>query len=257
MFKISPSKPNLKKIGLDYNDEKNKIRPFDIILFRGSDFVSSTIRYLSFKAMSSDIPLEQRNEARQFSHIGMIVTREILDIPQLEPNKLYIWESTISGKLGENVKNVDGKSMLGVQIRDFDELIKAYDNSSKTKIAYSKVVNNPLDEMNKEEIRKNMKELYKQNNGKLYEANVFTMFAGLFPRLRKFRIPSPFRYESQFLFCSELLTIIYKKMNIIKEKNIKPENVVPSDFVVDNEYSFIKEKYFTNYKIITVFPETS
>ena len=237
----------IEKNGLDYENEKKNIRPFDLVLFRGSDFVSSAIRRMSKAEMGG------RYEAGQFSHVGMIVTRDVLDIPELEPGKLYVWESTVSGKLGGDVTNIDGKAFLGVQIRDFDAVMRSYDNSPKTAVAYSSLIANPIDSMPCCCIKTRMEDLYQTNNGKVYEINISDLFAAMFPKLRFIRSRI---LTDKFLFCSELVTLIYNSMRVFKETNIRPENVVPADFVSEGDVDgYGLPRYFNHYKFITMHPK--
>src|SRR4029434_11276944 len=66
------------------------IQPLDIILFRGTDWVSHAICFLEGKMFGHG----------DFSHAGVVVTREALDLPFLEPDKVYVWESTLSAPAG-------------------------------------------------------------------------------------------------------------------------------------------------------------
>jgi hypothetical protein len=53
------------------------IQPFDVILFRGMDPVSKAICFIEGKKLGR----------RDFSHAGIAVTREALDLPFLEPER--------------------------------------------------------------------------------------------------------------------------------------------------------------------------
>ena len=56
------------------------IQPLDIILFRGIDPVSHAICFLEAKTFGRG----------DFSHAGVAITREVLDLPFLEPGKVYV-----------------------------------------------------------------------------------------------------------------------------------------------------------------------
>lgn len=208
------------KSGVKYDSIKHQLRPFDLILFHGGDFVSDFIRKLQQCRLGSGGEL--------FSHCGMIVTTEVLSHPNMVDGKLYIWESTMSGRLGSGVKNINGETWLGSQIRDFDEVMEGYDAPPDTRIAWARLKVNPLDNMPLFEIREKMAYLFGKYNHKLYEVHVANLFRAMFPRLRRRQL-----FKKKFLFCSELVAIIYKKFNILP-KDCDPANVVPGDFVVED-----------------------
>ena len=74
-----------RKTGIPYKEIKSIIKPLDMILFRGGEVVSSTIRILEkLQAGNGD-----------WSHVGLVVDTTILpNIPNGKDDKLYIWEST-------------------------------------------------------------------------------------------------------------------------------------------------------------------
>lgn len=213
----------MKKVGKNYNVVKSQIRPFDLILFRGDDFVSNTIRRLQKHQLGKG--------ADAFSHCGVIVTTDILSHPNMEPGKLYIFESTMGGRLGQGVKNINGKTWLGSQIRDFDAVMVGYDASPDTRIAWLKIKKNPLDTHPINEVREKMAYLFGKYNNKLYEIHIINLFRAMFPSCRRRQF-----LRKQFLFCSELAALIYKKFNVLP-KDCDPSNVVPADFIVqDNDH---------------------
>src|SRR5262245_63829703 len=108
------------------------IQPIDLILFRGTDPVSHAICFLEAKKLGRG----------DFSHVGLAVTREALDLPFLEPGKLYVWESTFSAPVGFWAKFTDRVPdretegvRFGVQIRDLELVVPGY-ASSGGKVAW-------------------------------------------------------------------------------------------------------------------------
>lgn len=94
--------PNPVDVGVSYSDYKQYIEPLDIVLFRGGDLVSNSIRFFEKERLGNGC----------FSHSGIIVTRDVLFHPNMVPGKLYILESTVTGFLGCGVKNIDGKAQF-------------------------------------------------------------------------------------------------------------------------------------------------
>lgn len=108
---------------MNYNDLKSKIKPLDLLLFKGTDFVSKTISKCELYMEGSG----------SYSHTGIVISWEVMPfLSELEEGKLYIWESTMSGSCrgmnrGGEVPDVEtGKGCFGVQIRDLEEVIKHY-----------------------------------------------------------------------------------------------------------------------------------
>jgi hypothetical protein len=99
------------------------IQPLDIILFHGIDPVSHAICFVEAKRFGHG----------DFSHAGVAITREVLDLPFLEPGKVYVWESTLSAPAGfwahftDKVPDAETQGLrFGVQIRDLELVIPGY-----------------------------------------------------------------------------------------------------------------------------------
>jgi hypothetical protein len=117
----------------------SRAQPLDLLLFHGGDTFSDGIRALS----------KINTGNGDFSHAGMVVTHDILPyVTELQKGKLYIWEATMSYPLlgmTDGVPDVEsGKGRFGIQIRDLEEVVKAYvGNSDKTAMAWCKLLRNP------------------------------------------------------------------------------------------------------------------
>ena len=57
------------KTRVEFIDIKDQIRPFDLLAFRGTDLISHLVLALE----------EEKTGCNGFSHVGMVVTKEILD----------------------------------------------------------------------------------------------------------------------------------------------------------------------------------
>ncbi len=157
-----------------YTMVKNKIRPLDLLLFKGT------------------------NEGK-FSHVGMVVTKEILPgIKNLDKTKLYIYEITFSGdifghkdEINDVDNNVDNKGHFGVQIRGLERVVLSY--SKKGRIAWCPLKKNPLDKSNNKRkknlkrIKQQMTQIYSQYLDMDYESNAFELFGTFVPQLRNIR----------------------------------------------------------------------
>lgn len=211
-----------------YTNIKSQLRPFDLLIFRGDEFVSNSISKLQKRGKPSA-------KAGDFTHTGMVVTSEILNIPEILPDKIYILESVMSGSLGYGIKNIYDRTFFGVQIRDFDILAYAYDIPNATSIAWCKLLHNPLDVMPIEEAKQRFSAIYNDVNGKMYDANCCSLLAALYPCMRPWRTCTEQAFDiDDWYMCSELVAYVYQKMNILPSE-INYKDVVPGDFVHPEE----------------------
>lgn len=242
-FHCKKEKPQYKQGNL-YNMVRHKIRPFDTLFFQGADFVSKTI--MSIERFNN---LYERSG--DFSHVGMVVTSDILQNDLVEPGKLYIWESILGGKLGYDVKNLHGKTQFGVQLRDFDKLIVNYDKPNDTAIAYGSLITNPLDYQSPVEVKNRFTLFFNQYNGEHYDANLYSLFSAIIPCMRPCRSKvEDFCKTNEWLFCSELVAMAYKYMRIYPEY-VDPKTVIPRDIAYPKSDTDKMPYIFKNINYIT------
>lgn len=220
----------------DHEEVKFMVDPGDLIFFAGSDFVSGFIRFcqkrLAKKVDPKTVP------SGTFSHVGMVVTSEILNHPKIIPGHVYVFESTMSGKLGGNVPNIDGLAFFGTQLRDYEILIPKYLASSskdkKCKIAVGKLRNNPFISSNSKTrrlLKNKFSQVFHTYNNISYDANVFSLAGAGWSCCRPARDDMEDLFNTtDWLFCSELIAVIYKELGIIPY-DIDPKNVLPMDFL--------------------------
>lgn len=210
------------------------IRPLDLILFRGSEFISTTIRFLE--------KLEVDNG--DWSHCGLVVTSDLVPtIKNAKPGKLYVWESTLSGELNDGIYDVESNAtVFGVQIRSLDKLVIEY-NKRDRKIAWSKLENNPYDRKKHEDetaykarfekLQKLLCDLHLKYQNSMYEINPLRLLAALFPCVRSYR--NKIGLGKDLMFCSELVATVYCDIGVLDPQKVDPENVLPVDFISDDK----------------------
>lgn len=238
-----------------YAQLQDQIAPYDLIGFRGGDGISDFISYLETKNLGIGT----------FSHVGMVVTSEILPRYQFKgkefdliPGKLYVLESTFSYKVPKIMDNVPdvitGKGKLGVQLRDLEEVIPHYIINSTTKVAWCRLRNNPFhpvpDEpaadyaIRRQALQDQFQVLFEEYYGRRYELDMVSLFGAMFPCLRTLRRGrdafynglyqclhlNPKRSPAGWQFCSELVANIYQAIGIIPE-TLNPKDVMPVDFL--------------------------
>ena len=58
-----------------------------------------------------------------WTHVGMVITSDLLNFKNSVPGKLYVWESTMSGSLADGVNDtITNAGKFGVQIRSLEML---------------------------------------------------------------------------------------------------------------------------------------
>jgi len=198
-----------------FSDIKNNIQPLDLIFFKATDYISLAIR--------ESEKIEQK--CGEFSHVGLVVNKELLPfISELKPDRLYIWESTISKKLpgrdsSLSVPDIEtGKPRFGVQIRDLEEVFYNFYNCSTNyvtlpfsyiysffgkiksffipnsvltpQIAWCKLIRNPWltdSYESKSKIINILNRFHTINGLRFYELNPIVLLSSVFPDLRPYR----------------------------------------------------------------------
>lgn len=216
-------------------------KPLDIVLFGGGDFVSDFIKWVTLKKITdnpqykilteSDQDSEKYKHIIVFSHVGLLVDNTILKHPNLEPGKMYVFESTMSGSLTDGVKNIEGKSFLGVQLRDFEKVVKGYLSTSGTYIAVA-----PLTQKVRNGLPQGARmvhmftKIFHKYNGVKYDASPLELSAAVCTPCRCFRDCFSRVCSNKWLFCSELVAAVFRDLGVFLPKTIV-NNVVPMDFI--------------------------
>lgn len=213
------------KTGTKFSEIKQKIRPLDIIVFRGSELVSDTISIVEQIFLGNG----------EWTHIGIVITPELVNFKNGVAGKLYVWESTMSGKLTDGVMDVEtGNFDFGVQIRDLEELIDKFDMPVDSRIGWCQLLKNPLDKKDDEtsdeyilrlqQIKDILQKFYIDHGEDLYDFNFMSLLKTVLSKMPKCC------GSKHMLFCSEMVTIIYQMLNIV-DKNIDPETIAPVELI--------------------------
>jgi len=236
-FKAPMSTFNLYRNGTGAADEVAfrgiKVQPFDCIFVRGKAPFSKLIMFMTeltgAKARSKE---HTRIEPNDFSHIGMVITSDVLDHPNVKPGKVYIWEST----KGE-VPSVDGRNENECQLRDLDAVLRDVDHHNKKtyKGEWSMAIGKLLPSLRAKlpqdpaERKKRFSEFFKEFNQAPYNTNAFDL-------LKSVNIVP----DSDFLtklsarkaaaFCSQLQCMTYEYMGLLPE-DVDPVKALPMDFL--------------------------
>lgn len=206
------------------------VQPLDLILFRGMDPVSSAIRFFERRKVGLG----------EYSHAGLAVNREVLDLDCLEPGKIYVWESTLSASKGFWSKFTDqipsmetDQVRFGVQLRDLELVLPGYmsDGGRVSRAAYLGE-RPPL-----EQVRERLLALHAEYGHAPYTSNLMNVFGVVFPELRgardrlnrmqsrsadlantllqRAKKQKEFEDADHHVFCSEWVARVYDALGII------------------------------------------
>lgn len=243
---------------VDYSEVVAQARPFDLLAFRGGELISKLISVLE----------QHQLGCGEFSHVGMVVTAEILPkwtvgptTTRLVPGKLYILEATFSIKIGNIVDGIPdiitSKGCLGVQLRDLAEVVPRYITSQLTRVALCRLINNPYEARANEtrealELRRKLlvhrfRSIFESYYGRPYELDIVGLLGSIFPCVRPIRDVREAIYRklysilhrygiaeescgpSGWQFCSELVANVYQSLGVMPA-TVDPRNVLPMDF---------------------------
>ncbi|KAJ3204058.1 hypothetical protein HDU67_009803 [Dinochytrium kinnereticum] len=183
-------------------------------------------------------------------HAGILVDSTVLDHPSLEPNKLYIYESVFSGKvLGfEYSKTLpvdhevsEGSYHLGPQIREFSKVVDEV--CGQVAICPLHPEERRKLEADKELVRRVVTEFHMQYSRwtyplapikqlaaastKLYN-NLMYLKSQMIKYVPIFCKPKdPYVKSKGEIFCSELVALLYRKLNIEAFTTVDPGELTP------------------------------
>lgn len=217
------------KPGIPLSVIKAQLQPLDMIIFRGNGLISESILLGQTLGLGS----------AEWTHMGLVITTDILPIKNGVKGQLYIWESVISGPLGDGVNNIEtDRARFGVQIRKLDDVIDKYDMSSESIIAWCQLLNNPLvknpndsDEsylQRRHSVINQLVEFQEERGQAVYEYNCFRCCLSVCDRSNKL-IPSMIG-RSDRLFCSALVVAIYQLLGLVNSE-IDPTKIAPMELV--------------------------
>lgn len=220
------------------------VEPLDLLLFRGFDPVSHTIRCF------------ERSELGRgdYSHAGLAVTRDALDLPFLEPGKIYVWESVLSAKEGfwanfsDKIPDVnENRVRFGVQLRDLELVIPGYCEAGG-QVAWCRFRGErPPAAILREELAA----LYREFGHARFPVNLLNFCSVVFPALRTSRdrlnraqdslasIVNRLLHDAgnqptvpdadHHIFCSEWVARVYKRLGVLEVPD--PRLVAPMHFL--------------------------
>jgi len=202
-----------------YEDVKEQIKPFDVVLFRSNDLVSTLISNVQKMTTGHGC----------FTHAALIVMGEFVGRPELG-DRLLTLEITLGGKLNDGVTDIDGKVFLGVQLRYFDEVIK-----HSEKVGWLKLRRNPIeyyDQVEIKELKQKCTEVFNEISGDPYVRNICILLRASIGNSPYTKYKKDKKGIRNRFFCSELVAYVLKKIGVLDDR-VNCKNVLPVDFIPD------------------------
>jgi len=173
----------MKKPGVPYSTIRDQVSTLDVILFHGSDVFSELISNVE-RVMDG----EEAHSVADFTHVGLCLKGSVISGTEYRPEWLkddvmYIFESTASGKLADGVPDVTGMAKFGVQLRVLDDVVKRYDASPVTRLAWCRL----RPEFRERCCDMDIRHEYFKYLGVSYPTSVVNLAAAAFPAVRPIR----------------------------------------------------------------------
>lgn len=180
----------------------------------------------------------------QFSHCGLVINKDLCSDVNFQDEKTLLFME-VSVSIGEKAKNLEtGRFSFGAQVRVLEDVLVEFLDSGAG-IAVCHLKHNPYTEAKKsgdvkkiDFIRKTMNDIYMAyfiHDQSVYELNIFALLGTIFPSVRSIRDDLEkrtefIREEHPWLFCSELVCIIYKDLGLL-DNDIDAQAYLPVDFI--------------------------
>jgi hypothetical protein len=207
-----------------YEDIKNNIKPYDMILFKDDSFISTLISKFQKMALGNG----------DFTHSAIILNGKILGFND-NPDKLYLWECVLSGQFTDGITDIYGKEIFAVQLRDFDKVIEKYiKNSSNNKFVCWMQLNKKY---NFNRMKEKTIKLYKETLYKPFDLELLNMASVLHPNFQRITPVTTTKF-----YCSQFVAYILQQVNLIPEE-INTAKIAPVDFVYCDKINIYNKPY--------------
>lgn len=205
----------------------SKIMSLEIVLFSGSRHFSKLIQYCQKRQLMDQVSQSKEVQCALFSHVGILINSQMVPSERnMIPGSVYIFESA-----GSDVRDVRGKHVIGVQVRDFRKILEhCIEIDEKVAIVSLKATKDlSPDEINSL-IGERSDKFIMTTVGIPYPLNVMKMVAAFNGKVRKV-LNDMHRVHilPKTYFCSQLVADFLKFLGIVPEF-CDPTSVLPMDF---------------------------
>lgn len=199
----------------------------EIVLFSGTRHFSKLIQYCQKRQLMEQVSLSTGFQCALFSHVGILVNSHIVPGERnLVPGYVYIFESA-----GADIKDVRGKYVIGVQLRDFRKILEhCVENNEKVAIVSLKATHNLSPEQINTITNERSDKFILSTLGIPYPLNVMKMVAAFNGKVRKvMNDMNQIHILPKTYFCSQLVADFLKFLGVLPE-TVDPSSVLPMDF---------------------------
>lgn len=208
------------------------IKPLDLIFYKGTSLLSKTITLSEFVFRGSET----------FSHVGIVVNRDVMPSLCVKDDKLYVWQSTSSIKPGATKDIESGKGLIGVQINSLDDEIRNCNEG--VLMAVGKLEINPLDIFEKSVVQETLDRLHGEYLYRPYD-NIFSMMSIMVPCLRCYCC-----YDTTLeVQCSEFLVLILQELKVL-DSRIRSQEFGPDDFHNNDTWTLFNKTFVLEKPIV-------
>lgn len=227
----------------------DRARPLDLVFIAGDTLFSTLI-------LEGSAYLRGNGE---FSHCGIIVNRDLCPRIKTESDDLLLMEVTVS--TADHTKSIEtGQSSIGGQVRSLRDVLMEYSEKGM-RIALGRLKNNPyisgvndgVDGADGCDVRSVLCDVYNDyicDDKSVYEPNILALLGTVIPGVRMLRdevdrLFSDVREKCPWLFCSELICIIYCNLGLLPN-DIDKQAYLPVDFIIPDSqvYGLIEMPLF-------------
>jgi hypothetical protein len=199
----------------------------EIALFSGSRHFSKLIQYCQKRQLMDHVSSAKGYQCALFSHVGILVNSHIVPGERnLVPGYVYIFESA-----GADTKDVRGKHVIGVQLRDFRKILEhCIEINEKVAIVSLKATQNLTPDQINDMIGERSDKFILSTLGIPYPLNVMKMVAAFNSKVRKvMNDMNQIHILPKTYFCSQLVADFLKFLGVLPD-SVDPSSVLPMDF---------------------------
>lgn len=199
----------------------------EIVLFSGSRHFSKLIQYCQKRQLMEHVSSANAYQCALFSHVGILVNSQIVPSERnLVPGCVYIFESA-----GADIRDVRGKHVIGVQLRDFRRILEhCFEINEKVAIVSLKATQNLTPEELHALIAERSDKFIISTLGIPYPLNVMKMVAAFNSKVRKvMNDMNQIHILPKTYFCSQLVSDFLKFLGVLPD-SCDPASVLPMDF---------------------------
>jgi hypothetical protein len=241
-----------------------QIKPFDLILFRGDDFVGRMISKIQIKHVEEH---EKKKGGKLWTHVGVVVDKSILPLDCLEDDKLYIYESILSGtvlgvytytrvmSVDHPLENIEKNCHSGPQLRPLYETCE----EAKGEIAIARMTDverKRLYANGIENIQKTLVEFHEKYKEYGYPFNMFTQMAAASNGIYRFKMwvkriikkckskkeEDKSKPHNKDVFCSQFAAALYASVDVTGFVHEEAGKYTPIE--LDAMQCFEKDSYY-------------